>query len=131
MSGEVKFFIKRDDDTYYAGTTDKKALWTERKNTAAPFPTRDQAEQRTAGLTLTSDASYEIESGALPVRKAEEVRVSEMAPGDCFEDEYETGYTWVGYTDKDGERMIEATTKFNGEPMLWYPDNQVYKITYD
>lgn len=64
-------------------------------------------------------------------RKVEEVRIETLKPGDCFEDDYETGYTVVGPNEKDGERMIESKVKYNGQPMLWYPESHVYHVTYD
>lgn len=132
MTGEVKFFILRDDGSYYAGAADRKPQWTEKKRCAAAFKTREEAQTRMSGLPPRDDGSYEIESGALPGRKkADEVRADSMEPGDCFEDEYETGYTYVGLTTKDGEPMVEAKTNFNGEPMLFYPENMVYRITYE
>ena len=131
MSGEVKFFILRDDGSYYAGTVDRNPIWTEKKRSAAPFKTREEAQRRMTSLPPRDNGSYEIESGTIPVRKAEEVRADSMNVGDCFEDEYETAYTFKGPTEKDGESMIEALTNFNGEPMLFFPENMVYKISYE
>jgi len=65
------------------------------------------------------------------MRKAEEVRVDSLKPGDCFEDEYQTGYAVIGPNEKDGEPMIESMVKFSGEPMLWHPESHVYHITYE
>ena len=61
----MSLVIARSDGGFYAGTSQKKAIWTREKENAAEFRSRAEAEVRKTGLEKAeaSGRTFKIEEG--------------------------------------------------------------------